>query len=143
MVLKQLFNLNHFVAYTVVIFLASLSWLHDVPGPGYLIPPLLAVLLVYIFRLVPYLPRPGRKLGFYAGHFVIALANGAIILSIALPVLWSSLANDEDLLMLLWLTIPAVIVALPGWLIGALLVWICGTRRPAPGPLRPGEVSPG
>lgn len=143
MILRQLFNLNHFVAYTVVIFLAGLSWLHDVPGPGYLIPPLLAGLLVYVFRLVPYIPRPGREWGFYAGHLVIALANGLIFFSIALPVLWSSLANDENLLLLLWLTIPAVIVAGPGWLIGGLLAWICGTRRPAAGPWQPGEVSAG
>jgi hypothetical protein len=57
------------------------------------------------------------------------LGNVAIILSIGVPVLWSTLANNSDLLLLLWLTIPALVVALPCWIIGASLVWICGRRR--------------
>ncbi len=132
MILKQFYKLNHFIAYTVLIFLFTLPLLRAVPGPGYLIPPGLALLIVYVFGLVPHFPRPGRKYGFYAGQGLIILANGLVILSIGLPVLWSSAANDSDLLLLLWLAIPALVVAMPCWLIGLPVAWFCGRRRAAP-----------
>lgn len=130
LILRQLFNLNQFIAYTVLIFVPAMSLLHHLPGPGYLIPVLLAFLLVYVFRLIPNRPQLGRKrFGFYAGQSLTTLGNGLVILSIGLPVLWSNVAGDEDLLLLLWLAIPALIVAAPCWIIGALLVWFFGARR--------------
>jgi hypothetical protein len=107
-----------------------MSLLHRLPGPGYLIPILLAFLLVYVFRFVPNRPQPGRKkFGFYAGQVLTALGSGLVMLSVARPVLWSDVAGDENVLLLLWLAIPALIVAAPCWVIGALLVWFLGARR--------------
>lgn len=130
MILKQLFNLNYFIVYIVLAVMIAIPVLGPMGSWGFLVPLLVAFLLVYIFKLVPYRPRENRKLWFYAGQVLIMLANGLVILSIALPVLWSSVADDENLLMLLWLAIPALVVAVPGWIIGMIFGWVFGTRQP-------------
>lgn len=129
---KQLFYLNHFIAYSILVLLTTMPALRLLAGPGYLIPILIAFLLVYIFKLVPAYTGSGWwKVGYYGGQGLVGLGNMAVILSIGVPVLWSNLVNNSDLLLLLWLTIPALAIALPCWIIGVLLVWICGRRQPS------------
>jgi hypothetical protein len=132
MIVRQLYNLNYFLVYSTLLLFAALPLFGPSVGPliGIGIPVIVALALVYLLRLVPLYPRRERRLGFYLSHGIIALANAVVIISIAVPLLWSSLENNPDLLILLFGAIAALGVAIPVWILGMLVGWLCGSRRP-------------
>jgi hypothetical protein len=130
--LRHLLNVNHFVMLVILGLLAAVPVVGPERDPRFffLAVVVLAILLVYVFKLVPRYPRPSRQGLFWVGHALIASGNIAVILSVAGPVILSQVTRNENMLALLWLAIAAFTFAMPAWLAGFVLSWLFGTRQP-------------